>query len=102
MYSFCGNSYNKWGESESCDLYLAKDPTVEAGGFWALSVYELPGVLDLNSNSAAAVAASDGGSDAITAAKSLSDLGAVESGKRAFTVVNECSQDVRVGSTGGR
>ncbi|CBJ33634.1 thaumatin-domain containing protein [Ectocarpus siliculosus] len=99
---FCGNSYDKWGDSTSCDMYLAAEPTVEAGGDWALSVYGLPEVLDVNSNSAAAVAASDGGSDIITAATSLSDLGAVESGKRAFTVVNECSQDVRVGSTGGR
>lgn len=103
--SFCGNEYSKWGEvdpdvdSRACDMKLEQQPDVEAGGRWAMSVYQLPdptaddddGLLELNSGGTGTGDTTDGG-----------DLGPVATGERAFTVVNECSSTIRVGSTGGR
>ena len=113
--SFCGDEYNKWGEVDladsgdddrRCDMTLADDPSVEAGGTWTVSVYELPAadastVVELNSASGDTIHDDEG-----TGAGGTTDVGEtrdpVPSGTRAFTVVNKCSGTIRVGSTGGR
>lgn len=103
-YSFCGDEYDKWGEVDladpadddrRCNMTLEEDSSVEAGGFWAMSIYQLP---DPDTNQ---VELNSGG----TGTGDTTDVGGldpVESGKRAFTVVNKCSSTIRVGSTGGR
>lgn len=118
--SFCGDDYDKWGEVDltdsadderRCDMVLEDDPDVEAGGYWTMSVYEIlnsdddaSSQLDFYS-SYAAQAASSSNSDGNAGGDTNADdekLGVVESGKRAFTVVNQCRSTIRVGSTGGR
>lgn len=115
--SFCGNEYTRHGavqvgDGRECNMTLELEPDVQAGGRWAMSIYELA------PNKAHAVAASSGeegevmgtgsshqeGTDAggATDVGTSGELGPVATGERAFTVVNECSQTIRVGSTGGR
>lgn len=94
------------------------DSEVTAGGRWAISVYSL-GITDADTNGVTndsgdgdvyAVGADTdmnpvgegagaGGGDSTDVSKEKSP---VVTGKRAFTVVNNCKQTVRVGSTGGR
>lgn len=87
-----------------------------AGGRWAISVYNL-GTTDAETNEGTgntgdvvAVGSSAdlnpvgegagaGGGNSTDVSKEKSP---VVTGKRAFTVVNNCQQTVRVGSTGGR
>lgn len=121
--SFCGDEYDQWGEVDladsgdddrRCDMTLADDPSVEAGGMWTVSVYELPAadastsnVVELNSASgSSSVSSGTIHGDEGTGAGGTTDVGEtrdpVPSGTRAFTVVNKCSSTIRVGSTGGR
>lgn len=102
-------------DDRRCDMTLEEEPDVEAGGTWAMSVYKLPEDEDsgvsFGLKSAAAAGSSTMSSTDIHAAEGTGAggttdvtqaLGPVASGKRAFTVVNECSSTIRVGSTGGR
>lgn len=109
---FCGNTFGTHGKAEvgACNLFLSAQPEVEAGGTWALSIYDVREV-ETNSITSSSTSIfysirtpttsssipSDVGGDT-----PVDDLSPVESGNRAFTVVNKCSQRIRVGSTGGR
>lgn len=80
-----------------------------AGGTWAISVYDLQETVALN-----AAIGSEGDDSGSGSGSEPEDIGgdtpvgdsgsdtAVASGQRAFTVINSCSQKIRVGSTGGR
>lgn len=91
-------------------MYLSAQPEVEAGGVWAISVYDLRGAEVNAITSSAAIRAPPGATPAPTTVvpsdvggdTPVNDRSPVASGKRAFTVVNNCSQKIRVGSTGGR
>lgn len=97
-------------------MVLETNEEVEAGGWWTMSVYAMPVVLtssdvSLNAMSSAASAASGGGTgeshqEGTDAGGETvvedEELGPVASGQRAFTVVNNCSQKIRIGATGGR
>lgn len=91
----------------------------EAGGRWTMSIYDLTGAAASSSEYSAlplyTAQASSKSSSLLTSSLLGEDVpdaggdtvatatqGPVESGKRAFTVVNECSQTIRVGATGGR
>lgn len=112
--SFCGNEYDKWGEvtaddDRACDMVLVEDSSVEAGGYWAMSVYQLEEMnVELNSGSGSSnLNSADIHGNEGTGAGGTTDVGEttlepVASGQRAFTVVNKCSSTIRVGSTGGR
>lgn len=119
--SFCGDTYDKWGEVDldnpdhdkyRCDMTLPTSSDTEAGGWWTMSVYELPQDVDMEELSLNAVSSAGSGGTGEThqegtdaGGETVVDedgLGPVESGKRAFTVVNQCSQKIRVGATGGR
>lgn len=119
-HSFCGKDLPTTN-STNCDMVYEEGSDVEAGGRWAVSVYNL-GVTDADTNG---ITGGDGdadtgededqyalgdenpvGEDAGAGGGEETDVSKEKSpvvtGKRAFTVVNECEQTVRVGSTGGR
>lgn len=110
--SFCGDKYNTHGavkanSSRACNMTLKLEPDVQAGGHWAMSVYDLGGKQAQTATVASVTP--DGGVGAGTGsshddASSATEAGAsdVVAGERAFTVVNQCSQTIHVGSTGGR
>lgn len=86
-------------------MVLSEDTEVEAGGRWAMSVYNLSysinddvdvDQLELNAGSSASLHA--GGDTDL----GETGLGPVEQGNRAFTVVNNCTKTIRIGATGGR
>lgn len=102
---------------------LTYENSEEAGGVWAISVYDLQGSASGNAvlqdeNDSVSANSSNGSNDSSndsndnkdsTESSDTSsdtgkdaDRGSVESGSRAFTVVNRCSQTIRIGSTGGR
>lgn len=91
-------------------LTLEAEPSVAAGGSWAISVYDLQEVVALNaaigsdsdtdSGSGSGSEPEDIGGD--TPVGGTSSDTTVASGQRAFTVINNCSQKIRIGSTGGR
>lgn len=98
-------------------MTLATESHVEAGGVWAISVYDLQESLVVNaatgSEMADGTSSSFGPTSYISTSQEPEDIGGdtpvedvprtpVPSGERAFTVVNDCSVAVRVGSTGGR
>lgn len=90
-------------------MRLSAQPTVEAGGRWKMSVYDLQEAVSANgltSSSSAATSSSSTGPSAapgdVGGDTPVADREPVESGNRAFTVVNNCAQKLRIGSTGGR
>ena len=117
-HSFCGKNLPKI-KTTNCDMVYEEGSDVESGGRWAVSVYNL-GVTDADTNGiTGGDADADGdedqyamgdenpvGEDAGAGGGEETDVSKEKSpvvtGKRAFTVVNECSQTIKIGSTGGR
>lgn len=85
-------------------MYYDFSSGIEAGGRWAISVYDIQEVIATNSaagkNSGQTTSSSSSGVGGSTNVGT--DLGPLEGGERAFTVINQCSQTIRIGSTGGR
>ena len=40
---FCGNSYDKYGAADNCDVKCAGDQSQTCGGGWANQVYDVRG-----------------------------------------------------------
>ncbi|CAM9245597.1 unnamed protein product [Pylaiella littoralis] len=104
---FCGDNYDRYGAVEQddgydCDMTLEFEPDVEAGGKWAMSIYSTDAGAAVNAITASSGGTGAGSTQEGTTTVESSTRDAVTSGKRAFTVVNECSQTIRIGSTGGR
>ena len=38
---FCGDSYDKYGPADNCDMACSGDASQTCGGTWALQVYEI-------------------------------------------------------------
>lgn len=95
-------------------MTLEAEPHVNAGGDWYMSVYDLQDYTTSNVVAGSASSnSSPSSSSGILSSGEPDDIGGdtpvddnprtpVPSGDRAFTVVNECSQTIRVGATGGR
>lgn len=85
-------------------MYYDLSSGIEAGGRWAMSVYDIQEEIVTNSavgkTSGQSTSSSSSGAGGSTNVGT--DLGPVEGGERAFTVTNQCSQTIRIGSTGGR
>lgn len=82
-------------------MTLEADPTSgSAGGKWKISIYDLTEAVETTEIVAEPAEEMDetigGDTDA------GEEQTPVESGSRAFTVVNNCKQTLRIGSTGGR